>query len=168
MPRYLAGTVRRRVACKWPRPVALGAGAQSSGGILTSTRNPGSHPTNRMVMGQIVVCLGCCCGRPDKGHPAVPLDWLKAEWKRRLLQKKIHLSISGCLGPCDQTNVVAIITPARSIWLGGIERDDQYRDLLDWASACERAGQLRPLPAALARLEFTRFQATGQARAEVA
>jgi predicted metal-binding protein len=116
-----------------------------------SRRNVESFTTNRMAMGQIVVCLGCCWGRQDKGHPAVPAEWLTAEWKKRLLQKKIHLSISGCLGPCDQSNVVAIVTPARSIWLGGITRQDQYRELLDWASACERAGRIQPLPKSLQR-----------------
>jgi hypothetical protein len=121
-----------------------------------------------MAMGQIMVCLGCCCGRPDKGHPAVPAEWLKAEWKKRLLQKKIHLSISGCLGPCDQSNVVTIITPTRSIWLGGIERQEQYRELLDWASACDRAGEIQPLPEMLQKLTFKRFHAGRDFREEVA
>jgi predicted metal-binding protein len=133
-----------------------------------SRRNAQSPTTNRMAIGQILVCMGCCCGQPDKGHPAVPAEWLKAEWKKRLLLKKIHLSISGCLGPCDRSNVVAIVTPARSIWLGGIERQDQYRELLDWASACEREGKIQPLPEPLQRLEFGRFHGSVEMREEVA
>jgi hypothetical protein len=133
-----------------------------------SRRNLDSPVTNRIAMGQILVCSGCCCGRTDKDHPAVPVEWLKAEWKRRLLQKKIHLSISGCLGPCDLSNVVTVITPERSIWLGGIEHHHQYRELLEWASACERAGELKPLPASLKKHEFVRFRPTGAACEEVA
>lgn len=133
-----------------------------------SRRNTESAVTNRQALGQIIVCLGCCCGRPDKGHPEVPVDWLKAEWKRRHLQKKIHLSISGCLGPCDQSNVVAIITPQRSIWLGCIESHEQYRELMEWATYCDQAGFLQPLPHCLAKLEFERFHAAGSVREEVA
>jgi len=133
-----------------------------------SKRTPDAPATNRMAMGQVLVCCGCCCGHTDKGHPAVPVDWLKAEWKRRRLQNKIHLSISGCLGPCDQSNVVTVVSPEGSIWLGGIECFDQYRELLDWASACDASGEIRPLPVSLRELEFERFSETGATREEVA
>lgn len=113
--------------------------------------------TTRKTLGQVVVCLGCCCGRTDKGHPAVPVDWLKAEWKRRTLPKKIHLTISGCLGPCDATNVVMILFGAQAIFLGGLSEQSQYLALVEWASACERRGELVPLPPALEKFRMQRF-----------
>ena len=64
--------------------------------------------TKRLVLGNVAVCLGCCCGNTERGKPAVPVDWLKKEWKARGLLKQIQLTISGCLGPCDVPNVVAI------------------------------------------------------------
>lgn len=36
----------------------------------------------------------------------MPDEWLKTEWRARRLLKNVHLSISGCLGPCDMANVV--------------------------------------------------------------
>ncbi|SPF38029.1 hypothetical protein SBA4_2120011 [Candidatus Sulfopaludibacter sp. SbA4] len=57
------------------------------------------HPvtTKRLVIGQVSVCIGCCCGQTDRGKPAVPVEWLKTEWRQRGLLKNIQLTISGCL-----------------------------------------------------------------------
>jgi hypothetical protein len=38
----------------------------------------------------------------------VPVEWLKQEWRKRGLLKHVQPSVSGCLGPCDVPNVVAI------------------------------------------------------------
>jgi cobaltochelatase CobN len=76
----------------------------------------------------------------------VPADWLKEEWRRRGLLKRFQLSISGCIGPCDVPNVVAIHSETGSIWLGGITEFNQYRDLLDWAGRSTDAGRLLDLP----------------------
>lgn len=113
--------------------------------------------TTRKTHGQVMVCMGCCCGRTDKGHPAVPVDWLKAEWKRRTLPKKIHLSITGCLGPCDASNVVAVMFGAQAVFLGGLSEQADYLALTEWASACERRDELVPLPHSLERFRMQRF-----------
>ncbi len=120
-------------------------------------RECGQPTTTRKAMGQVIVCQGCCCGRTDKGHPEVPVEWLKQEWRKRRLLKKIHLTISGCLGPCDATNVVMVMLGNEVIWLGGLESREQYRDLADWASACNHAGSLQPLPVSLLRKRMQRF-----------
>jgi cobaltochelatase CobN len=72
--------------------------------------------TKRMVMGQVLVCSGCCCGAVTRGKPEVPVEWLKQEWRSRGLLKNIQLSISCGLGPCDVTNVVRISGPATAGW----------------------------------------------------
>jgi cobaltochelatase CobN len=64
--------------------------------------------TKRLVIGHVMVCQGCCCGNTANGKPPVPVDWLKKEWRARGLLKRVQLSVSGCLGPCDLPNVVAI------------------------------------------------------------
>ena len=102
--------------------------------------------TKRLVIGQVSVCIGCCCGQTDRGKPEVPVEWLKTEWRRRGLLKNIQLSICGCLGPCDVPNVVKIDTPEHSIWLANIDRFEQYRDLVDWATQSKAAGRLLPVP----------------------
>jgi hypothetical protein len=114
--------------------------------------------TKRLVIGHVSVCLGCCCGQTERGLPEVPVEWLKTEWRRRGLLKNIQLSICGCLGPCDVPNVLKIDLGDRTIWLGKIERFDQYRDIVDWASQSKTAGRLLPLPEDLAGHAFDPFR----------
>lgn len=113
--------------------------------------------TTRKTLAQVILCLGCCCGRTDKGHPEVPSDWMKQEWRRRMLPKKVHLSVSGCLGPCDASNVVLVMMGDRPVWLGGLDRFEHYVALADWASSCAEADALLPLPASLAKFRMERF-----------
>lgn len=95
--------------------------------------------TKRRVIAQVLVCQGCCCGQVERGRPEVPAEWLKQEWRKRGLLKRLHLTISGCLGPCDVPNVVAIVMQEKTAWLGNITLREQYQSLLDWAS---RSGDL--------------------------
>ena len=94
--------------------------------------------TKRLVIGQVSVCFGCCCGQTDRGKPAVPVEWLKDEWRGRGLLKNIQLTISGCLGPCDVPNVVLIATGQENIWLGNIDRFEYYREIVEWQSYAGR------------------------------
>jgi hypothetical protein len=89
--------------------------------------------TKRLVLGHASVCQGCCCGNTANGRPAVPVEWLKKEWRARGLLKRIQLTISGCLGPCDVPNVVTISNESGTQWLGGVTEFSQYRALLEWA-----------------------------------
>jgi hypothetical protein len=105
-----------------------------------------SLTTKRIVIGHVTVCQGCCCGNTENGRPPVPVEWLKKEWRARGLLKRVQLSISGCLGPCDVPNVVTISNEGGTLWLGQISEFQQYRALVDWASRCKEAGELVPLP----------------------
>lgn len=102
--------------------------------------------TKRRVIGQMIVCRGCCCGATEKGRPEVPAEWLKDEWRRRGLLKRFQLTISGCVGPCDVANVVQINSEAGSIWLGNVTDFNRYRTLLEWAVRSTEAGQMLDLP----------------------
>lgn len=113
--------------------------------------------TKRQVMAQVLVCSGCCCGRTDKGKPAIPMEQLKSGWKQAGLLRTIQLTITGCLGPCDLTNVVSILSPGKQIWLGGITEASQYEALLAWAKASAEAGELLDLPAMLQTQIFERY-----------
>lgn len=83
---------------------------------------------------------------------------MKEEWKKRGLKKSIQLTISGCLGPCDLSNVVSISSREGTVWLGSVRSPDIYVVLLEWASATKRAGRVLPLPDELAELRFNPFQ----------
>lgn len=110
-------------------------------------------------LGQLVFCVGCCCGRTDRGKPEVPVDRLKAVWKAEGLNRTVQLTISGCLGPCDRTNVTAVISPAGVVWLGGLGDPADYDRLVEWARACHAAGRLLPLPGWCDAHRFDRFPA---------
>lgn len=105
----------------------------------------------------MVICLGCCCGRVDRGHPAAPVDWLKEQWRKRGLPKKIHLTISGCLGPCDASNVVLVFFGDSPVWLAGLDSFQQYEAIADWAYACGVQDALLPLPLELESFRMERF-----------
>ncbi len=120
--------------------------------------------TTRRTLAQVVVCRGCCCGETRKGHAEVPVDWLKDEWRRRGLAKHVHLTVSGCLGPCDVANVVLVAEGAGLTWLGALAGREAYEELLAWASRVAEAGALAPLPRALERHVFERYR-TGRGAA---
>jgi len=113
--------------------------------------------TKRRSIASVLVCNGCCCGRTEKGHPAIPLDWLKAEFKRRKLLHRVHLTVTGCLGPCDVSNVVGILTPEGTLFLGGLDSTAHYEALVDWADASWQIGTALPLPPLLAAARFERL-----------
>ncbi len=114
--------------------------------------------TKRMVIGHVLICCGCCCGDVSRGKPEVPVDWIKQEWRNRGLLKNIQLSICGCLGPCDLTNVVKISSAEGDIWIGNIEHWRQYRVLVDWASQSKMSCRLLPLPKEFDELRFDPFR----------
>jgi cobaltochelatase CobN len=109
----------------------------------------------------VAFCLGCCCGRTDRGHPDVPVERLKAVWKEERLNRSVQLTVSGCLGPCDLANVALVITPGGNLWLGGLAGDAPYEALIDWARECHRRGRLVPLPERLGPHRFDRFGPRG-------
>lgn len=116
--------------------------------------------TKRHAILQVLVCAsGCCCGRTDKQKPAVPVALLKAEWRARRLNPRVQLTVTECLGPCDQLNVVGLLSDQGPVWLGGLVELWHFVALLDWATACHAAGAALPLPDALTAHAFARFPA---------
>ena len=116
--------------------------------------------TKRSVIGHVLLCRGCCCGETNRGKPEVPVQWIKEQWKSRGLLKTIQLTISGCLGPCDPSNVVAVHSASEHFWPGNFHEFQQYSDLLEWAEQSRRAGQLLPLPAHFDQFRFDPFRAS--------
>ena len=113
--------------------------------------------TKRTALAQVACCVGCCCGRTDRGFPHVPVERLKEVWKQEKLNRTVQLTISGCLGPCDMANVILVMTAAGTAWFGGIAEESVFEDVITWAQACHAAGAVLPLPATLERHRFRRF-----------
>jgi cobaltochelatase CobN len=118
---------------------------------------PSLPVTKRTAIAQVACCVGCCCGRTDRGFPPVPVERLKAVWKEEKLNRTVQLTISGCLGPCDMANVILVMTAAGTAWFGGIANEEVFESVIDWARACHASDALLPLPADLERHRFERF-----------
>ncbi len=74
------------------------------------------------------------------------MEWLKDEWRKRGLLKRVQLTISGCVGPCDLSNVAVITGRSGTEWLGNFSSFEEYRSLLEWAVRCRDAGEMLVLP----------------------
>ena len=121
------------------------------------SRNEALVTPRSRVLGQIIFCEGCCCGREDRGFITLPRDWIEHQWKGEKLNKSVQLTISGCLGPCDLANVFCIISPQSIQWFGGLQEQWQYGLLLSWAKASRDTDVLLELPDELNRHRFERF-----------
>jgi (2Fe-2S) ferredoxin len=116
------------------------------------------HRTRIHSQAQLLLCRGCCCGREDRGFPAVPVERIKAAWKAEKLNAAVQLTISGCLGPCDLPNVVLVLTAEGAQWFGRVESEAQYDALVEWARDCRRAQAALPLPEWLQAHRIARFE----------
>jgi len=85
------------------------------------------------LQGNLFVCSkehgNCCCGWTEKGRAPVNLELYQTEWERRRIRNKIHLSFTGCLGPCAVGNNVLLQLAGRSIWFNDLN-DDKYIPLI--------------------------------------
>lgn len=111
----------------------------------------------RRVHAQILMCDGCCCGRVENGHRAVPTEAMKQQWRAHKLGFEVDLTTPYCLGPCDAANVVCIMGAAGSRWFGRLQKE-HYALLLEWAKACKTAQRALPLPPQFDALEFDRWR----------
>jgi hypothetical protein len=95
-------------------------------------REDGEEKEVRVVEGHLLVCVGCCCGNVGRGHPPVPVDRFKHEWKRRGVRGRFHLTIAGCLGPRSVRNVVLPIYQEHTLWFHSINHESDVVRLYDY------------------------------------
>lgn len=111
----------------------------------------------RVQDGHLFVCKGCCCGNTDRDFAPVPLAEFKRQWKERGIRRRIHLTISGCLGPCSMANVVLLVFAGHTVWLHSIESEADVTLIYDHIETMLLAGNLLPLPAGLKDRHFQRY-----------
>lgn len=133
---------------------------------MSASNGTGPLTTRIQSPAQVLLCKGCCCGRVDRGLPAVPVERIKAIWKAEKLNRAVQLTISGCLGPCDLPNVAVVVTPSGVSWYGRLDSDAHYDALIAWARACLARGESLPLPEAWTSRRFDRFATAGLPRSE--
>ncbi len=72
--------------------------------LVEVTRADGEECEVRVLDGHLFVCKACCCGNVGRGFPEVPLEEFKSQWEARGIRRRVHLTVSGCLGPCAVAN----------------------------------------------------------------
>jgi len=132
-------------------------------------RADGALKKIRVQDGQLFVCHGCCCGRAEKGFPALPLEELKRQWKARGIRRRFHLTISGCLGPCSLANVVLILFHGSSVWLHSIVSEQDVTEIFDYVEQMLVARRYLEPPPSLAQRHFQRYlvESTGKLHCEI-
>jgi nitrile hydratase accessory protein len=119
------------------KPVELRAGFRINykyrqSPLHSVVREDGVSKTIRIQDGHLFVCNGCCCGRTEKGFPSLPLDEFKRQWKQRGIRRRLHLTISGCLGPCPLANVVLLQFHGRSLWFHSVNKLEDVDLIYDY------------------------------------
>jgi len=113
------------------------------------------------LQGSLLVCSkehgNCCCGWTDKGRAPVNTALYGAEWERRKLRNKLHLSFTGCLGPCAVRNNALLILLGRAIWLKDLNDDALISTIFDYVESMLEAGHVLPPPAALRDHVYERY-----------
>ena len=113
------------------------------------------------LQGQLFVCTrqngSCCCGWEEKGRmPFEPSLW-GDEWERRRIRNQLHLTLSGCLGPCAAGNNALLQLHGRSIWLKDLNDAALVPAVFDYAQAMLDAGRVLLPPAVLLGHVYERY-----------
>ncbi len=115
------------------------------------------------VSGNLFVCSkengSCCCGWDEKGRMAFDNRLWSDEWECRNIRSRLHLTFSGCLGPCIAGNNALLQLHGRSIWLKDLNQPDLIPAVFDYAQAMLAAGVVLPPPANLADHVYERYVA---------
>src|SRR5213082_2323759 len=68
------------------------------------------------------------------------------EWERRRIRNRLHLSFTGCLGPCTVGNNALPVLHGRSIWLKDLNQPELANAVYDWIEAMLALGRILPPP----------------------
>ncbi len=143
---------------------AAGGRLAASGPRLATVKLQARGEDFRIVQlrGQLLVCAqqhgSCCCGWDDKGRmPFDPQALWGDEWERRKIRNRLHLTFTGCLGPCAVGNNALLVLHGRSIWLKDLNQPDLASVVYDWIESMLAAGRILPPPERLKDHVYERF-----------
>jgi YHS domain-containing protein len=117
------------------------------------------------LLGNLFVCSAangnCCCGRPEKGRMPFDNRLYEQEWEARRLRPRVHLTFSGCLGPCAVGNNAMLQIMGRSVWFKDLNRPELIPAVFDYIEAIVAAGRIVPPPPVLEGHLYERYLPTG-------
>lgn len=113
------------------------------------------------LAGNLFVCSrangNCCCGWEEKDRMPFDNSLWSNEWERRRIRNQLHLTFTGCLGPCAVGNNALLQLFGRSLWLKDLNRRDLVPVVFDYAEAMLRAGRILTPPLALREHIYERY-----------
>ncbi len=113
------------------------------------------------LAGSLFVCSkandSCCCGWAEKGRMPFANALWSDEWERRRVRNRLHLTFTGCLGPCAAGNNALLQLHGRSIWLCDLNDAALVPAVFDYAQAMIDAGRVLPPPPQLAAHVYERY-----------
>ncbi len=113
------------------------------------------------LQGNLFVCSqahgSCCCGWTEKGRAPLNQALYEQEWERRGIRNRLHLTFTGCLGPCAVGNNALLQLYGQSIWLKDLNDDALIPQVFAYIDAMLAAGHGLPAPAALADHVYARY-----------
>lgn len=113
------------------------------------------------LQGNLFVCSkahgNCCCGWTEKGRAPVNVALYEAEWERRKIRNKVHLTFTGCLGPCAVGNNVLLQLFGQSLWFNDLNDDAYIPAIFDYIEAMLDAGEVLPPPPPLTEHVYARY-----------
>jgi YHS domain-containing protein len=113
------------------------------------------------LQGSLFVCTrqngSCCCGWEEKGRMPFETSLWGDEWERRRIRNRLHLTLSGCLGPCAAGNNALLLIHGRAIWLSDLNDPALVPAVFDYAQAMLDAGRVLPPPETLAGHVYERY-----------
>lgn len=117
------------------------------------------------VTGNLFVCSkangNCCCGWAEKGRMPFANTLWSDEWERRRIRAQLHLTFSGCLGPCAVGNNALLQIHDRSIWFKDLNDPALTPQVFDYIEAMLAAGTVLGVPPALAGHVYERYLTPG-------
>ena len=113
------------------------------------------------VVGNLFVCSkangNCCCGWSEKGRMPFDNSLWSDEWERRMIRAKVHLTFSGCLGPCAIGNNALLQIYGRSIWFKDLNSPTLAPRVFDYIEAMLAVDGVLPVPEDLAGHVYERY-----------
>src|SRR4051812_1266161 len=75
----------------------------------------------------------------------------------RRIRNRLHLTFTGCLGPCAVGNNALLFLHGRSIWLKDLNRPDLANAVYDWIEDMLAVGRILAPPGVLRDHVYDRF-----------
>jgi cobaltochelatase CobN len=139
--------------------------------VVTRVRARGEEFRIVRVVGNLFVCSrangNCCCGWTEKGRMPFDNSLWSDEWERRRLRNRVHLTFTGCLGPCVVGNNALLQLFGRSVWFKDLNEPHLAGRVFDYIEAALADGALGAVPDDLRGHVYERYLTPADAPPEM-